>query len=74
MGLVDLCQHFFSLAHLKDVLPIAPYFIILLCLTPDNFTRQGESAGRQFNGLFLISNHRRIFIFITGVVPEILGG
>jgi hypothetical protein len=30
--------------------PDAPYFIILLqtillCLTPDDFTRQGESAG-----------------------------
>jgi hypothetical protein len=25
--------------------PDAPYFIILLCLTPDNFTRQGENAG-----------------------------
>ena len=26
----------------------APYFIILLCLTPDNFTRQGESAATQW--------------------------
>jgi hypothetical protein len=24
---------------------IAPYFITLLCLTPDNFTCQGDSAG-----------------------------
>ena len=24
--------------------PDVPYFIILLCLTPDDFTRQGESA------------------------------
>jgi hypothetical protein len=24
---------------------IAPYFIILLCLTPGDFTRHGESAG-----------------------------
>jgi hypothetical protein len=23
----------------------APYFIILLCLMPDDFTRQGESGG-----------------------------
>jgi hypothetical protein len=30
----------------------APYIIILLCLTPDKFTRQGESAG-AFNGLIL---------------------
>jgi hypothetical protein len=26
----------------------APYFIILLCLTADNFTRQGESAATQW--------------------------
>ena len=26
----------------------APYFIILLCLTPDNFTRQWESAATQW--------------------------
>ena len=25
----------------------APYFIILLCRTPEDFTRQGESAGAQ---------------------------
>jgi hypothetical protein len=25
-----------------------PYFIILLCLMPDNFTRQGESAATQW--------------------------
>jgi hypothetical protein len=29
--------------------PDVPYFIILLCLTPDDFTRQGESA--PLNGL-----------------------
>jgi hypothetical protein len=27
--------------------PDATYFIILLCLTPDNFTRQGESAATR---------------------------
>ena len=26
----------------------APYFIILLCLTPDDFTCQGESAATQW--------------------------
>jgi hypothetical protein len=26
----------------------APYFIILFCLTPDDFTRQGESAATQW--------------------------
>jgi hypothetical protein len=25
--------------------PDAPYFSILICLTPDDFTRQGESTG-----------------------------
>ena len=28
--------------------PDAPYFIILLCLTPDDFTRQEESAANQW--------------------------
>jgi hypothetical protein len=27
---------------------IAPYFIVLLCLTPDNFTHQEVSAGAQW--------------------------
>jgi hypothetical protein len=26
----------------------APYFVILLCLTPDDFTHQGESAATQW--------------------------
>ena len=25
-----------------------PYFIILLCLTPDDFTRQGKSVATQW--------------------------
>jgi hypothetical protein len=28
--------------------PDAPYFILLLGLTPDDFTRQGESAATQW--------------------------
>ena len=28
--------------------PDAPYFSILLCLTPDDFTRQVESAATQW--------------------------
>ena len=28
--------------------PDAPYFIILLCLTPDDFTRHGKSADTQW--------------------------
>jgi hypothetical protein len=34
--------------------PDAPYFIILLCLMPDNFTRQGESAATQWVNIWLI--------------------
>jgi hypothetical protein len=29
----------------------APYFSILLCLTPDEFIRQGESRLAYYNGL-----------------------
>ena len=28
--------------------PDAPYFIILLCLTADDFTREGKSAATQW--------------------------
>ena len=28
--------------------PDAPYFIILLCLMPDDFTHQGESVATQW--------------------------
>jgi hypothetical protein len=28
--------------------PDVPYFVILLCQTPDDFTRQGESAATQW--------------------------
>ena len=31
--------------------PDVPYFIILLCLAPDDFTRQGESAVLPLNRL-----------------------
>jgi hypothetical protein len=42
--------------------PDAPYFIILLCLTPDNFTRQGESAATQWvtNPVFRCGQHCNI--------------
>jgi hypothetical protein len=33
------------------LLPNAPYFISLLCLMPDNFTRQGEKCWRSCNRL-----------------------
>jgi hypothetical protein len=29
---------------------VAPYFIILLCLTPDDFTQQEDSVGAQQMG------------------------
>ena len=34
-----------ALTHWVALHPDAPYFSILLCLMPDDFTRQGESAG-----------------------------
>jgi hypothetical protein len=45
-------QHFYAIYHLN---PVAmhhdvPYFIILLCQMPDNFTCQGESAPTQCMG------------------------
>jgi hypothetical protein len=35
--------------------PDAPYFIILLCLMPDDFTRQGRVL--PLNGLIRLSAH-----------------
>ena len=32
---------------LRGNAPYTPYFIILLCLTPDDFTRQGKIANTQ---------------------------
>ena len=34
-----------KLTHRVALRPDAPYFIILLCLTPDDFTRPRDSAG-----------------------------
>jgi hypothetical protein len=42
--------------------PDAPYFIILLCLTPDDFTCQGKSAA--LNGL-------NLFNFILAVLNAV---
>jgi hypothetical protein len=33
----------------------APYFVILLCLMPDDFTRQGENAATQWVNIVLCS-------------------
>ena len=38
----------------------ALYFIILLCLTPDNFTYHGESAGAQWVNLTIKSTLQNI--------------
>jgi hypothetical protein len=34
--------------------PDAPYFIILLCLMPDDFTHQGESAATQWVNITIL--------------------
>ena len=36
-----------QLTHQVALRPDVPYFTILLCLTPDDFTKQGESTGAQ---------------------------
>jgi hypothetical protein len=41
--------------------PDALYFIILLRLTPDDFTRQGESAATQI-GLTMLTRENNIVI------------
>jgi hypothetical protein len=55
----DIFNHFEQLVVKLTLIPIkltrsvallhsnAPCFVILLCLTPDNFTRQDKSAGTQ---------------------------
>jgi hypothetical protein len=37
--------------YFNPLLGNAPYFIILLCLTPDDFTHQGESSATQWVNL-----------------------
>jgi hypothetical protein len=44
--------------------PNAPYFIILLCLMPDDFTCQGESAATQWVNLPMHLVH-----LLTGNAP-----
>ena len=39
------CYKIFEQSQCNPLSCIAPYFIILLCLTPDDFTCQGKSAG-----------------------------
>jgi hypothetical protein len=41
-------NHDYLPMHLNLLSGNVPYFIILLCLTPDNFTCQGESAATQW--------------------------
>jgi hypothetical protein len=38
--------------------PHASYFSILLCLTPDDFTRQVESAATQWVNYFFLSKDK----------------
>jgi N-glycosylase/DNA lyase len=40
--------------------PDMPYFIILLCLTPDDVTRQGESAWIQYMHYKKLSDNENI--------------
>jgi hypothetical protein len=48
-----MCEKLFTpndyINPLSCILPWCTYVVILLCLTPDDFTNQGESAG--VNGL-----------------------
>jgi hypothetical protein len=40
--------------------PDVPYFIILICLMPDDYTRQGESAATQWvnnNNLIIVTTY-----------------
>jgi hypothetical protein len=58
----------------------APYFIILLCLTPDDFTRQGESAATQWVNqticpctlltLYSLSGNAPYFIILLCLTPD----
>jgi hypothetical protein len=58
--------------------PDALYFIILLCLTPDDFTRQGESAATQWVNMSFGSSWCRIvcklFLIVHAVVKVYGGG
>jgi hypothetical protein len=58
----------FSWDGLEPSLPNAPYFIILLCLTPDDFTCAWESAGAQWVkpqcAPMPLSNHRQFYPLI----------
>jgi hypothetical protein len=48
--------------------PDAPYFIILLSLTPDDFTRQGESTDAvMYNSL---SPDAPYFIILLSLTPD----
>jgi hypothetical protein len=46
---------------------IAPHFIISLCLTRDDFTRQGESTGVYWIKLLLEMQQSFGFILILGI-------
>jgi hypothetical protein len=55
------------------VAPNAPYFIILLCLMPDDFTCQGESAATQWVNLPMHLVHLLMhpyFIVLLCLMPD----
>ena len=45
ISIINDIEQFQVLTHYAAMCPDVPYFGILLCLTADNFTCQGESAG-----------------------------
>ena len=47
-----------------------PYFIILLCLMPDDFTCQGESAATHWVNWYLITNPITRLYNQGSVIPE----
>jgi hypothetical protein len=47
---------------------IAPYFIILLCLTPDNFTHQGESAATHWVNTWICDLYAQQLDSVTQLV------
>jgi hypothetical protein len=50
--------------------PDMPYFIILLCLTPVDFTRQGESAAIQWVNPLSRNAPSAPYFFFTCLTPD----
>jgi hypothetical protein len=58
------------LTHWIALHPDAPYFIILLCLVPNDFTRQGESVGALMG--YICSHLKFAYCRSNWRVPQIL--